>query len=785
MLYEASYPPLLQGVSQQHQDLRKPGQLTEQINMLSDPVTGLRRRPGVAFVRALGSPITGTPYDPSLFVDVIDTGGSRVLLWIDTKQGLVELLNPKTYDRIAFWSTNYLRTLRSHVRTAFVGDSVYIANTLALPNAQRGSTGRVERPVGTTGFAYIPSGAFSRTFHILMQSSTGGYTATITTPSGQGTNDAAAATPERIASDLFNLLVGKVPGVTMARRGAYIYFQSDNGIVINTDTGPTHMITSGNGRVPSTSQLPQILPPAAEGMVVAVGLGRAPQYYRYDSDKSAWVETGRPGGVSTISNVPLRLYKEGTEWKLDQEPWEGRYAGDDDSNPDMKWVTGTITGMASYQGRLCIMSGNYIAFSAAGNPKRWYRSTVTELLDSDPIEIGASGQSSAEYVWGVQYQRDLLLFSAQHQAVVPSTGAAISPRTATVVPTSSYGVDTWVPPRPMGKTLMYPRPVAPGYTGWMEMIPSQYTDSQYLSEDATPHLPRYFQGRCHAWTVSNSIPMAAAVCTTTPHLVHVYEYAWDGDERVQSAWHTWQFHWAVDALYFLDGVLHLVFWKDGLRVVGTIDPRGSADVVRNTYPFLDLHFKETLYGGQSVNFPRWMSTLLPDNIEIGDALGRTYADKSNANWGMPIPAEPGQDSFDSTQLLIEAWTGFKFKSHFIPPRPIILDQDGNPVHSRTSTILKYELHLHRSYKQYVTFYRGIPSTEPRQRLFIQPVLAPVWDNWNLNLGTSWVQPEAYCTVPARVKTDDHYIKIESDSIYELNVLGLGFAIQYNPKIQRG
>ena len=47
--YEAAYKSLLQGVSQQLPEERLPGQLTSQVNMVSDPVTNLRRRPGVLF----------------------------------------------------------------------------------------------------------------------------------------------------------------------------------------------------------------------------------------------------------------------------------------------------------------------------------------------------------------------------------------------------------------------------------------------------------------------------------------------------------------------------------------------------------------------------------------------------------------------------------------------------------------------------------------------------------------------------------------------------------------
>ena len=44
MITEFQYPSLLHGVSQQTPRERINGQLTEQINMLSDPVTGVKKR---------------------------------------------------------------------------------------------------------------------------------------------------------------------------------------------------------------------------------------------------------------------------------------------------------------------------------------------------------------------------------------------------------------------------------------------------------------------------------------------------------------------------------------------------------------------------------------------------------------------------------------------------------------------------------------------------------------------------------------------------------------------
>ena len=54
-----SYPNYLGGLNEQPDELKKPGQLTEALNVIPDPVIGLSRRPGFKLVGALPG-VTGT-----------------------------------------------------------------------------------------------------------------------------------------------------------------------------------------------------------------------------------------------------------------------------------------------------------------------------------------------------------------------------------------------------------------------------------------------------------------------------------------------------------------------------------------------------------------------------------------------------------------------------------------------------------------------------------------------------------------------------------------------------
>ena len=93
--YEAAYKSLLQGVSQQLPEERLPGQLTSQVNMVSDPVTNLRRRPGVLFRKSWAWASADYEHSLGWFTDI---AGSRVHILLNTNTGNIRILGEQFND---------------------------------------------------------------------------------------------------------------------------------------------------------------------------------------------------------------------------------------------------------------------------------------------------------------------------------------------------------------------------------------------------------------------------------------------------------------------------------------------------------------------------------------------------------------------------------------------------------------------------------------------------------------------------------------------------------------
>jgi predicted small integral membrane protein len=769
--YEAAYKSLLQGVSQQLPEERLPGQLTAQTNMLSDPVTNLRRRPGALFRKAWSWTDADDAHILGWFTDI---AGSRVHILLNTVDGNVRILNEDFVQEASLDGGAYLTNADpTRIRATSVGNEFFFCNVDKIPVVNSEGT---EQDPSLAGFFYIVTGSFGKTYEIGVVHSGGTYTASYTTPGGTDVGDAALATPEYIATQLETALAA-YPALTVTRDGPYVFIQHATSISVDTSTGTSYMVASKSAVLSNVGNLPERLPANADTFTCRIGTGASAQFYRYVASSTEWLESGAYGSPTSITNTPISLIWTGAAWSLDSTAFFGRPAGDDTSNQAHEWTELGITGMGTYQGRLVLLSGPLVSLSASGSPRQFFRSTVTNLLTSDPIEIGAGMNSAAAYEWALPFQKDLVLFSRAYQAVIPSGNVAITPATATVVPTSSYDTDTSCAPIALGRTLMYCTPRSEDFFGAMEMIPSSYTDSQYMSQDATPHLPKYMGGHCR-FAVSSSVANIALFAPSgdTQSLV-VHEYHWDGDNKVQQAWHQWLFPYPVAAAYFASNRIVLVFVKNNETVLCTVDPRaGLLTSTGERRPFLDGYVSATITD-HVVPIPDWM---LAFDSEVGSKLSLVMLTGPMAGEAVGATLDPSGESF-TTVLSYPSGTvgiGAAYYSGFIPSPPIIKDMSDQTIHSGKATLNRFMIGTKGTSEFVVNVVDsytlgdeyGIPTLT-----FSSPELA---------LGRGLYADVAISNVPCHTDLRSTAMEVHTHGTGELNITSLEYVAKYHPKIKR-
>lgn len=772
---ESSYKSLLQGVSQQIPSERLPGQVGAQVNMLSDPVTNIRRRPGAEFRFHRVSASCTSSNIKAWFTDI---AGFKVHVILNCATGEVVILDTNHAELAVLDGAAYLTTANpKDIHATTVGDEFFMLNKSVKPTAGTVAAGF---DPAKAGYFYIVSGAFSRKYEVTVNTSMGSASATYTTPGGGGSGDAALTTPEYIASQLQAGLTASLTalGVTMTRTTAYVFFKSTGtatNVTVNTSTGSSYVLSSRARYTNVVGNLPAQLPADADGFIMSLGDTRTPQYYRYDNATLAWLECGAYGSTSALDDMPVSITFS-TVWGFNTATFEGRLSGDSTSNEEPRFLTTGITGIASYQGRLVLLAGSRACLSASNKPRRFYRSTVTSVVDSDPIEIGSSANSSASYEYAVAFQKDLILFSAGYQALIPSGNQALTPRTATVVLTSSHEADTTSPPVTMGRTLMYPAPKSKDFFGVLEMVPSPYTDSQYVSADATPHLPKYMGGRCR-FSVSSSVSnMVLFAPTGDLHSLIVHEYMWDGDQKVQSAWHSWTFSHEIATAYFASEIIYILFVQNGSIVAASIDPRvGVLTFDAERRPFLDLYSTVSIVDNV-VTVPEWLLTFDPD---AADSL------MLSAVAGTLAGDEVGFSKDGANLRTVRSWAsgsvslGFPYRSSISPSPPVVRDFNEVVISSNKQTLLRYLIGTKNS-AQYVVSVRD-RNVEGGNESAIGTLN---WSSSELELGRAKYSTESVAVVPCRTNVNSTSVEISTTGTGELNLVSLEYVLKYNQKIKR-
>ena len=776
--FEGSYKSLLQGVSQQVPRERLPGQVSAQNNMLSDAVSNLRRRPGAEIVRSISTP---TAVSGKVVGWDTDIGGVKLKVLLNIVDGTLTMLNGN-YANVQTLTNSYLiASERTRIQATTVGERMVLVNLGVKPTAGAALASGLAPTL--RGWFYIKAGSFSKAYTVSVVLNGTTTTRTYTTPNGSTAGDSALSTPEYIAGQLNSLL--NTAGMSSTVSGAFVHVAPSGAtsVTLSTDSYSAFIVTSGNAYLQTIADLPQRLPAAGDGYIIATTSARSPVYYRYSLAQSAWLESGSFGAPGSLTNMPVVVQRNaaGTAWEFDTTPYEGMFSGDANSNPGPTFLSRGITGSGSFQGRLVLLAGPTANLSGSGKIQRWFRSTITDIIDSDPISVGATANSSAAYVWAVPFQKDLILFSEKYQALIPSGNTALTPRNATVVITSSFESDIGAQPIGMGRTLAYPVPRSAGFFGVLEMTPSQYTDSQYTSNDVTAHIPKYLPGRC-AWSVASSVANIVIFGSTgDPFSCTVHEYLWSGTDKVQQAWHKWTFPYPISDAFFSGASITFVFVQNGVTVLATLDPRaGALTSGLDTRPFLDLS-----YMGSVVNnvftldaTMRQFDPSLAGKTKLSNRNGALAGEWVGANYTAATDAVLTMegDSFPNGPV----FAGVPYRSTVSPTTPDVKDSNGVIISSNKLTILRYMVGTTMSgeYNVLVTD----AATEEQNGGEIAPTL--YWDSPELMLERSRLSLNSVALVPCRTNAATTSLLISTEGLQELNVISLEYVCKYNQKIRR-
>jgi hypothetical protein len=781
MILDSSFPSLTQGVSQQIPFGRLEGQLSEQLNMLSDRVTGVRRRPGAEYKQLIN-----TVPSTSLSSFFIEQGDLGYHVFINNVTGGIFIYDTSFTLIHTGQSAYFIAALANDIRTVTLGGVTWILNTNIAPTL--GAPDLTKQDPDKTGWVYILTGAYSKQYSVTVAvTGTFNTTYTYTTPSGSVVADVAKSVPEYIANQLalamnadplFTakfVVVQEGPAIYIAKAFAAIYV---NPIKVVTTAGKLYGIASGAMQVPLVTDLPANLPAAANGVVTAVGTNpRSLGYYRWDDLTSTWIESGDALSALTVVNMPRRLTITAGVAVIDTPVFEGRLAGDNENNPYSAFTLFGITGIGAYQGRLVLLAGGYCCMSASNRPLRFMRSTVTDLRDDDPIEISAGALASASFRYAVPFNKDLVLMSASHQAVVPAGQAAITPKNALVVLSGTEALAVTAEPTVMGRTLMYATAVSPQFYGAGELIPSQDSNSQYIANNLTAHIPRYVAGACRGIVSVSAAGLGCYLSTGLLNEILVNEYSWSGAERIQNAWHKWLFAVPLLSMHTAKGVLVLTYSINSKAIITTLDTRSASYQQSSEIPaFLDVRSNVTVTNNTFTVPVHLRSLLYSSAIRAAQASGTLTGEPvgivslNTTTWVATTVR-----SFANGVLTV----GYNYKSSLTPTEPYVRDKEGKPILSADAHLLRYVVGV----KNTGEFDVGINSIRYTPTSIEDSGI--LWSSVELGLGVKQAVSYGKVIVPVRAVSESTIVEFSTDNTRELNISNISYTIKGTIKRKQG
>jgi hypothetical protein len=269
--------------------------------------------------------------------------------------------------------------------------------------------------------------------------------------------------------------------------------------------------------------------------------------YYVMGDGSVWNETVAPGLKNALdeTTMPWALIRNGDgTFTFAPFSWKPRRVGDDQTNPVPPFVGRTIRDVFFYQNRLGFAVDNGVAFSSAGDLGDFWRRTVLDYIDSDALAASAATTDVAVVDFALPFADGVMLFSRQKQMSLTNSDTGLSAHSIAIKPVTSYVMTTGVRPTPMGSQAHF-LSEARGFVAVQEYTRLAGSDPTEAA-DITAHVPHLIpKGASRIIPLPDLDALVVLVGNAaTPEQrqkAYVYQFFWDGDKKLLSAWRVWDF----------------------------------------------------------------------------------------------------------------------------------------------------------------------------------------------------------------------------------------------------
>ncbi len=337
-----------------------------------------------------------------------------------------------------------------------------------------------------------------------------------------------------------------------------------------------------------------------------------------DFGEGAWEETVAPDTSVgfDVNTMPMTIRSRNINiLEIDTLSFDERVAGDEETNPNPSFVGQGINDIVFFKNRLGFITDDSVVFSEAGHFFNFFRTTVSTLLDSAPIDITVSSTKVTKLESATIFQENLMLFADNVQFVLKG-GDLFTPKTVSVSPATNFSLEGSVSPLPLGSYIYFPF-TRGSFTGLRELSLSANTET-YDAVEVTEHVPAYIPSNIIEMAGTTAEDIIALLSGNEKECLYIYNYFWNNNQKVLSAWSKFSFTGEIRAMEFIDSALYLIITHHGQTQLVAMPIESNSGTLGTTR-----------YGSEPVITTPYTPnnpTILVDDDGGGDGNGDTVID---------------------------------------------------------------------------------------------------------------------------------------------------------------
>ena len=381
------------------------------------------------------------------------------------------------------------------------------------------------------------------------------------------------------------------------------------------------------------------------------------------------------------ATMPFSLLNNNTDsFVLSELNFADRKAGDNLSNPNPSFVGNEITNMFFFKNRLGFLSRDNVIFSEAGLggeddlgvfSYNLYRNTVASLLDSAPIDVSVSSRRVTTLESAVGFQENLILFSRSGQFVLKG-GDILTPKTISITPATNFDYDETVPPLPLGSYIYYPFKRG-SFTGLREFTVNASTDN-YDSAEITEHVPAYIPSNIIQMKGTTSENIIALVSSNEPDAIYIYNYFWNNNQKVLSAWSKFTFTGEIRGIEFIESTLHAVITNNEQTNLVEMPLESGLSDAAGYVTHLDMRVANTVTNGSAtVTLPY---TPADNSVEVYTTDGLKL-NCANSGATVTLAQAVSDVDADGNDIDTDVWVGIPYTMKYTFSEQLFKAKAGN------------------------------------------------------------------------------------------------------------